>query len=150
MSQSSTASLTLVLQQAKNLQNSIAKKVQAANVFLLQEKAQAENLDDYLKEYQEKIRGQHTCTVGETKRYRSFCAQLESALVQQQGKVNLAEAHLVQLRHSLMQQQHKMGVLKELIKKRQQHIDVIDEKKIQKLVDELSARRYNASNNQIT
>jgi len=150
MSQSSTASLTLVLQQAKNLQDSIAKKVQAANIFLLQEKAQAENLDDYLKEYQKKIRGQHTCTVGETKRYRSFCAQLESALVQQQEKVCLTESHLVELRHSLMQQQHKMGVLEDLIKKRQQHIDAGDEKKLQKLVDELSARQYNALNNQIT
>jgi len=150
MSQSSTAPLLLVLQQAKKIQESMAKKVHAANAFIQQEQVQAKNLDDYLNEYQKKIRGQHKCTVSETMRKRGFCAQLESALEQQREKVRLAESHLTLLRHSLMQQQHKIAVLEDLIKKKQQHVSVVDEKKLQALVDELSARQYITSNNQMT
>ena len=56
--------------------------------------------------------------------------------------MSLAEAHLAKLRQSLMQQQHKISVLQDLISKREQEIDAEDEKKLQKNIDELSARTH--------
>lgn len=145
--QSATASLLLVLDQAKNAQDTIARKVQKASEFVQQEKQQEKSLSEYLQEYQGKIREQRQCSVSEVNRYRSFCSQLEKALMQQQEKVLLAETHLLSLRQSLMQQQHRITVLDELIKKKQQHIDIADEKKLQKLIDELSSRQYTSQKN---
>ncbi|MGS2717548.1 flagellar export protein FliJ [Eionea flava] len=137
-----TASLDLVLQQATQRQDSVAKKVRAASLFVEQEIQQTQNLTNYLGEYQEKIRLQKHCSAIESIRYRSFCAQLQTAIVQQQEKVQFAEARLAELRQELVEQQHKISVLQDMIEKKHQNSAAVDEKKLQKLIDELSARQH--------
>lgn len=141
-----TASLDVVLQQATQHQDSIAKKTRAASLFVEQENQQTQNLMDYLGEYQEKIRQQTHCTAIESMRYRSFCAQLQTAIVQQQEKVHFAEIRLAELRQELVMQQQKISVLQDMIEKKHQDAAAVDEKKLQKLIDELSARQHTRSN----
>jgi flagellar export protein FliJ len=143
---SGTAAFLLVLTQTQKTQEKLALKVQKADAFVQQEHAQAKSLEEYLQEYQHKIREQRLCTASDLSRYRSFCGQLQSALIQQQEKVVLAESHLTKLRQSLMQQQHKISVLKKLINEREHQLSSADEKKLQKTIDELSARSYFSSN----
>jgi flagellar export protein FliJ len=144
--QSGTAAFLLVLTQTQKKQETLALKVQKADAFVQQENAQAKSLDEYLQaylqEYQHKIREQRLCTASDLSRYRGFCGQLQNALIQQQEKVVLAESHLAKLRQSLMQLQHKISVLQNLIKEREQQLSAADEKKLQKTIDELSARSY--------
>jgi len=143
VSQSSgTAAFLLVLTQTKKTQEKLALQVQKADAFVQQENEQAKNLAIYLQDYQHKIREQHHCSAPDLLRYRSFCGQLQNALIQQEEKVSLAETHLAKLRQSLMQQQHKISVLQDLISKREQEIDAADEKKLQKNIDELSTRTH--------
>ena len=137
---SGTAAFILVLNQTQKTQEALASKVQKATIFVQHERDQANSLEDYLQEYQHKIREQRQCSASDLSRYRSFCGQLQSALIQQQEKVVLAESHLTKLRKSLMQQQHKISVLENLIKERQQQLNAADEKKLQKTIDELSSR----------
>jgi flagellar export protein FliJ len=115
-------------------------------MFVQQEITQAKSLGEYLQEYQHKIREQRQCTASDFSRYRNFCSQLQHALLQQEEKVILAEAHLAKLRQSLMQLQHKISVLQNLIKEREQQMSAADEKKLQKTIDELSARSYFSHN----
>jgi flagellar export protein FliJ len=142
-----TAAFLLVLNQTQKTQEKLALKVLKADEFVQQERNQAKDLDEYLQEYQRKIREQHQCTVADLQRYRSFCGQLQHALIQQQEKVTLAESHLVTLRQSLMQQQHKISVLQKMIKQREQQLNDADEKKLQKTIDELSSRAYSSPSN---
>lgn len=142
MSRAQVSSLDLVLEQALRHQESIAKKVQVATTFIEQERLQTQNLNHYLDEYQTKIRQQRQCTAVESMRYRSFCAQLETAIIQQEEKVVLAERRLAELRQELIQEQHKITVLKEMIEKKHVEVAAADEKQQQKLIDELSTRQY--------
>ena len=143
---SGTAAFLLVLTQTQKKQEKLALKVQQADMFVQQEVTQAKSLGEYLQEYQHKIREQRQCTASDFSRYRNFCSQLQHALLQQEEKVILAEAHLAKLRQSLMQLQHKISVLQNLIKEREQQMSAADEKKLQKTIDELSARSYFSHN----
>jgi flagellar protein FliJ len=138
----SSYSLGLVLHKVEDEQRLIGKKLTRLQEFINNEKAQENNLREYQAEYIKKIDNQRRCNISEINRYRTFCYQLESALVQQQRKIALAEAEMKKLRHLLMTQQHKISVLTELIQKKEGEISYLEEKQLQKIMDELSARQH--------
>lgn len=139
--------LLLVLEQANEEQRIIGEKLQKLLDYISHEQAQYDTLSSYQDDYTQKIKQQQHCSATEVNRYRVFYAQLNTALDNQKEKTVLAESQLVNLRQSLSIQQHKISVLTELIKKKEEKIAFDEEKKLQKLVDELSARQSTLANN---
>ncbi|MFT5420751.1 MAG: flagellar biosynthesis chaperone FliJ, partial [Candidatus Endobugula sp.] len=91
MNKHANNSLQLVLNKEKKEQDAIGGKVNKMTIFIENEKDQEQSLREYQQEYIVKIREQRQCTIAEINRYRGFCYQLDSALTQQQKKIQLAE-----------------------------------------------------------
>lgn len=133
--------LQLVLNKVEQEQQSTSKKLQRMRIFIDGERSQEQALRDYQQEYLQKIRDQRSLHIDELNRYRGFCYQLEQALEQQQEKINLAEKQAEVLQKTLMQQQHRIKILKEVIEKQRLLQQLSDDKQQQKLMDDLALRR---------
>lgn len=134
--------LQLVLDKEENNQKDIAQRLEKVAAFIRSEKEQLAQLQDYRDDYFNKIQNsQQTWPVEMISRYRNFCYQLDSALQDQQNKINIGDTKLQELRGLLAKQQHKISVLKDLLE--QKHIEqlAIENKFIQKEMDEFSSRR---------
>ncbi len=143
----SSHSLHLVLRKANNDHEAIAKKIKNLLAFIEHESSQYDMLLEYQQEYRDKIHNQKAISVTDINRYRSFYAKLETALSQQKEKIDLAQSRLNELRQTLLIQQHKVDTLKDLIRKKENQIAINEEKKLQKTIDELSARRAMINDN---
>jgi flagellar export protein FliJ len=129
------------LDQFKSEQQSTHDKLKRMCIFIDTEKSQELVLRRYQQEYIEKIRDQQNVSISELNRYRSFCYQLEQALIQQQQKIALAEKQVQEFRKTLVKQQHRNQVLIKIIEKQALQQQLVDAKKQQIIIDELSLRR---------
>ncbi len=134
-------SLSLVLRKTSEEQNKLAKRLMSMQLFIDAEKQQEQSLKEYLEEYIVKIQSQKHCRVDEISRYRLFCSKLEKTIIQQHEKIVMAERQLDEIRQASMAIQYKISVLEQMLTKNQYAIEQQEEKRLQKTVDELSARR---------
>lgn len=140
--------LVMVMEQARSQQEAIAQRLQTFLDYVANEEKQQALLQEYKKEYEEKIHGQQQGLVSDIVRYRTFYHQLDTLLMQQQQKITLAHSQVIELQKALQLQQHKIQVLHEMIEKRHAEHQWEEEKKLQKMCDELSANQYARQQNE--
>ncbi len=134
--------LDLVLNQAEQEQSTISQRLEKAMTFVHAEREQLKQLEDYQAEYLRKIKEeQNQWSVDHVYRYRNFCYQINDALEGQKHKLQLAEKKVDQIRHQLTRQQHKISVLGELLETRRIEQLSVDNKFLQKELDEFSSRQ---------
>jgi|GEM_PF-2531352 len=133
--------LQLVLEKADRDKQKLAERLQKALSFLGGEEQQMAQLKSYESDYEKKINSQKNVQSAENiSRYRSFYHQLNQLMGEQQRKIIIAQQQVSHLRQSLLQQQQKMKVLAKLAKEQQQQDNSLEEKQLQKQIDDLSAQ----------
>lgn len=135
--------INLVKDQEEKRQKDLVSKFSKAADFVLNERKQFLQLQDYQNDYLSKIKNeQSTWSASNTARYRQFCHQLAGAIGEQEKKLLLAEEQLEKMRSELCQQQQKINVLDDLIAREELAQLAIDNVAHQKEMDEFSSRNY--------
>lgn len=136
--------LELVLEKTQMEEKTMAERLEKAQQLIRQEQQQLEQLEDYRAEYVQKIQQQQPdWSASKISHYRSFLQQLTHAAKAQQDKIAIAESSTAQLRQQLMVYRHKMSVLSELIEEQRRNQQQLQDKMLQKELDELALRMGN-------
>ena len=134
--------LALVREQMEQKQQKLAERLEKAIAFIDREREQLSQLQDYENGYRDKIQSQQQqWTADNVNRYRQFCYQLSSAINAQAQKLQQAEQQTDTIRQQLREQQQQLNVLDEIIEREQLATATVENRLLQKEMDELSARR---------
>lgn len=110
---------------------------------LKQAEEQLQELNVYLNDYQMKLtsnNAQGAIGSGQVQNIISFINQLKNAVEQQKQQINLISSQCDQAKQAYLTAHSKVKALKKLIEKFEQQFSAAEEKQLQKLMDEFSAR----------
>ncbi len=109
-----------------------------------EKKAKLGELEAYLKEYTGALLtlGEQGLPVLELRRRHAFMVQINAVIIQQQSVV-VAAQHLVdECRQRWFQAKRKADGISDLILRKEQELNRVEDKRAQRLMDDLSAQRW--------
>lgn len=109
-----------------------------------EKKAKLDELQMYLKEYSDTLLtlGGQGLPVMELRRRRDFMAQINTVLIQQRAAVDAAQRMVEECRKRWLQAKRKADGISDLIVRKEQALSRIEDKRVQRLADDLSAQRW--------
>lgn len=109
-----------------------------------EKKAKLDELQMYLKEYTDTLLtlGGQGLPVMELRRRRDFMAQINTVLIQQRSAVDAAQRMVEECRKRWLQAKRKADGISDLIVRKEQALSRIEDKRVQRLADDLSAQRW--------
>lgn len=136
--------LRLVAKIEQDKEDQLMQELQTANKFLLDNQDKLANIYDYRKEYMQELtnRGQGGMDGNAFAQFNAFVNKLDSVVEQQLKVIDTAKQVVEQKRQFLAEQQQKRKAVNMLIEKYVEKEKQIEEKKEQKLLDELSTQNF--------
>lgn len=109
-----------------------------------EKKAKLDELQMYLKEYSDTLLtlGGQGLPVMELRRRRDFMAQINTVLIQQRAAVDAAQRMVEECRKRWLQAKRKADGISDLIVRKEQALSRVEDKRVQRLADDLSAQRW--------
>jgi len=149
MSKQRIKRLQFILDMAKKQEQADLQSWGQLQQQLAAEQQKVEQLQGYLGEYQQNLTSQPggasgMISGGQVQNLISFINQLKSAIDQQNMQMNLIQQRVDQARDVYLKSRAKVEALQKLINKRQEQISVVEEKQLQKLMDEAASRMSRA------
>ncbi|MFT3931531.1 MAG: flagellar export protein FliJ [Spongiibacteraceae bacterium] len=144
MARKSSDRLRTLLKLAAMREDAAAQRLARSNEQLLNARQQSQQLEQYEHDYQQRYVDGGTAPVGKNflLNYQGFFRQLERAQLQQHRQVELRSSDREQARLGWLEQHMKRKVLTRLRDQRLASEALVLEKKLQRDLDDRSARRY--------
>ncbi|MGE6790689.1 flagellar FliJ protein [Pseudomonas guineae] len=142
MAQSRAARLGPVVIMAERAEREAALQLGHCQGLLRQAEVQLGDLERYRGDYQQQwiSEGQHGVSGQWLMNYQRFLTQLEGAIGQQRNSVDWHRANMDKVREVWQQRYARMEGLRKLVKRYQDEARMAEDKREQKLLDELSQR----------
>ena len=142
MAQSRAARLAPVVDMAERAEREAALQLGHCQGLLRQAELQLGDLERYRGDYQQQWinEGQHGVSGQWLMNYQRFLTQLETAIGQQRGSVDWHRANMDKVRDVWQQRYARLEGLRKLVKRYQDEARMAEDKREQKLLDELSQR----------
>ncbi len=149
MAQSRAARLAPVVDMAERAEREAALQLGHAQGLLRQAEVQLGDLERYRGDYQQQwiTEGQRGVSGQWLMNYQRFLSQLETAIGQQRNSVDWHRANMNKVRDVWQQRYARLEGLRKLVKRYQDEARIAEDKREQKLLDELS-QRLSARNSQ--
>ncbi len=149
MAQSRAARLAPVVDMAERAEREAALQLGHAQGLLRQAEVQLGDLERYRGDYQQQwiTEGQRGVSGQWLMNYQRFLSQLETAIGQQRNSVDWHRANMNKVRDLWQQRYARLEGLRKLVKRYQDEARMAEDKREQKLLDELS-QRLSARNSQ--
>ncbi|MBP8238236.1 MAG: flagella biosynthesis chaperone FliJ [Pseudomonas sp.] len=149
MAQSRAARLAPVVDMAERAEREAALQLGHAQGLLRQAEVQLGDLERYRGDYQQQwiTEGQRGVSGQWLMNYQRFLSQLETAIGQQRNSVGWHRANMNKVRDVWQQRYARLEGLRKLVKRYQDEARMAEDKREQKLLDELS-QRLSARNSQ--
>lgn len=142
MAQSRAARLAPVVDMAERAEREAALQLGHAQGLLRQAEVQLGDLERYRGDYQQQWinEGQRGVSGQWLMHYQRFLTQLETAIGQQRNSVDWHRANMDKVRDVWKQRYARLEGLRKLVKRYQDEARMAEDKREQKLLDELSQR----------
>lgn len=142
MAQSRAARLAPVVEMAERAEREAALQLGHCQGLLRQAQVQLGDLERYRGDYQQQwiTEGQRGVSGQWLMNYQRFLSQLETAIGQQRSSVDWHRANMDKQRDIWQQRYARMEGLRKLVKRYQDEARMAEDKREQKLLDELSQR----------
>lgn len=142
MAQSRAARLAPVVAMAERAEREAALQLGHCQGLLRQAEVQLGSLERYRGDYQQQWinQGQRGVSGEWLMNYQRFLTQLETAIGQQRSSVDWHSANMDKVRDVWQQRYARMEGLRKLVKRYQDEARLVEDKREQKLLDELSQR----------
>jgi len=142
MAQSRAARLGPVVDMAERAEREAAMQLGHAQGLLRQAEVQLGDLERYRGDYQQQWinEGQRGVSGQWLMNYQRFLTQLETAIGQQRNSVDWHRANMDKVRDVWQQRYARLEGLRKLVKRYQDEARMAEDKREQKLLDELSQR----------
>jgi flagellar protein FliJ len=142
MAQSRAARLAPVVDMAERAEREAALQLGHAQGLLRQAEVQLGDLERYRGDYQQQWinEGQRGVSGQWLMNYQRFLTQLETAIGQQRNSVDWHRANMDKVRDVWQQRYARLEGLRKLVKRYQDEARMAEDKREQKLLDELSQR----------
>ncbi|MFZ3154391.1 flagellar export protein FliJ [Pseudomonas sp.] len=142
MAQSRAARLAPVVEMAERAEREAALQLGHCQGLLRQAEVQLGDLERYRGDYQQQwiSEGQRGVSGQWLMNYQRFLTQLETAIGQQRNSVDWHRANMEKVREVWQQRYARMEGLRKLVKRYQDEARLAEDKREQKLLDELSQR----------
>lgn len=142
MAQSRAARLAPVVEMAERAEREAALQLGHCQGLLRQAEVQLGDLERYRGDYQQQwiSEGQRGVSGQWLMNYQRFLSQLETAIGQQRNSVDWHRANMEKVREVWQQRYARMEGLRKLVKRYQDEARLAEDKREQKLLDELSQR----------
>jgi flagellar protein FliJ len=142
MAQSRAARLGPVIEMAERAEREAALQLGHSQGLLRQAEVQLGNLERYRGDYQQQwiTEGQRGVSGQWLMNYQRFLSQLETAIGQQRTSVDWHRANMDKVRVVWQQRYARLEGLRKLVKRYQDEARLAEDKREQKLLDELSQR----------
>jgi flagellar FliJ protein len=142
MAQSRAARLAPVVEMAERAEREAALQLGHCQGLLRQAQVQLGDLERYRGDYQQQwiTEGQRGVSGQWLMNYQRFLSQLETAIGQQRNSVDWHRANMDKQRDVWQQRYARMEGLRKLVKRYQDEARMAEDKREQKLLDELSQR----------
>jgi flagellar FliJ protein len=149
MAQSRAARLAPVVDMAERAEREAALQLGHCQGLLRQAEVQLGDLERYRGDYQQQwiTEGQRGVSGQWLMNYQRFLSQLETAIGQQRNSVDWHRANMEKVRDVWQQRYARLEGLRKLVKRYQDEARLAEDKREQKLLDELS-QRISARNSQ--
>lgn len=149
MAQSRAARLAPVVDMAERAEREAALQLGHAQGLLRQAEVQLGDLERYRGDYQQQwiSEGQRGVSGQWLMNYQRFLSQLETAIGQQRNSVDWHRVNMQKVRDVWQQRYARLEGLRKLVKRYQDEARMAEDKREQKLLDELS-QRLSARNSQ--
>ncbi|MFP6801031.1 MAG: flagellar export protein FliJ [Pseudomonas sp.] len=142
MAQSRAARLAPVVDMAERAEREAALQLGHCQGLLRQAEVQLGDLERYRGDYQQQwiTEGQRGVSGQWLMNYQRFLTQLETAIGQQRNSVDWHRANMGKVREVWQQRYARLEGLRKLVKRYQDEARLAEDKREQKLLDELSQR----------
>ena len=142
MAQSRAARLAPVVEMAERAEREAALQLGHCQGLLRQAEVQLGDLERYRGDYQQQWinEGQRGVSGQWLMNYQRFLSQLETAIGQQRNSVDWHRANMDKVRDVWQQRYARLEGLRKLVKRYQDEARMAEDKREQKLLDELSQR----------
>jgi flagellar FliJ protein len=142
MAQSRAARLAPVVDMAERAEREAALQLGHCQGLLRQAEVQLGDLERYRGDYQQQwiTEGQRGVSGQWLMNYQRFLTQLETAIGQQRNSVDWHRANMEKVRDVWQQRYARLEGLRKLVKRYQDEARLAEDKREQKLLDELSQR----------
>ncbi|MBU1283753.1 MULTISPECIES: flagellar export protein FliJ [unclassified Pseudomonas] len=142
MAQSRAARLAPVVDMAERAEREAALQLGHCQGLLRQAEVQLGDLERYRGDYQQQwiTEGQRGVSGQWLMNYQRFLTQLETAIGQQRNSVDWHRANMEKVREVWQQRYARLEGLRKLVKRYQDEARLAEDKREQKLLDELSQR----------
>lgn len=142
MAKSRAARLAPVVEMAERAEREAALQLGHAQGLMRQAEAQLGDLERYRGDYQQQwiTEGQRGVSGQWLMNYQRFLSQLETAIGQQRGSVDWHRNNMLKVREVWQQHYARLEALKKLVNRYQDEARLVDDRREQKLLDELSQR----------
>lgn len=142
MAQSRAARLAPVVDMAERAERETALQLGHCQGLLRQAEVQLGDLERYRGDYQQQwiTEGQRGVSGQWLMNYQRFLTQLETAIGQQRNSVDWHRANMEKVREVWQQRYARLEGLRKLVKRYQDEARLAEDKREQKLLDELSQR----------
>lgn len=142
MAQSRAARLAPVVAMAERAEREAAMQLGHCQGLLRQAEVQLGDLERYRGDYQQQWinEGQHGVSGQWLMNYQRFLTQLETAIGQQRNSVDWHRTNMDKVRDTWQQRYARLEGLRKLVKRYQDEARMAEDKREQKLLDELSQR----------
>lgn len=142
MAQSRAARLAPVVAMAERAEREAAMQLGHCQGLLRQAEVQLGDLERYRGDYQQQwiTEGQHGVSGQWLMNYQRFLTQLETAIGQQRNSVEWHRTNMDKVRETWQQRYARLEGLRKLVKRYQDEARMAEDKREQKLLDELSQR----------
>jgi flagellar FliJ protein len=142
MTQSRAGRLAPVVVMAERAEREAALQLGHCQGLLRQAEVQLGDLERYRGDYQQQwiTEGQHGVSGQWLMNYQRFLTQLEGAIGQQRNSVDWHRGNMDKVREVWQQRYARMEGLRKLVKRYQDEARMAEDKREQKLLDELSQR----------
>ncbi|MCZ4324100.1 flagellar export protein FliJ [Pseudomonas anguilliseptica] len=142
MAQSRAARLVPVVDMAERAEREAALQLGRCQGLLRQAEVQLGDLERYRGDYQQQwiSEGQRGVSGQWLMNYQRFLTQLETAIGQQRNSVDWHRANMEKVREVWQQRYARLEGLRKLVKRYQDEARLAEDKREQKLLDELSQR----------
>lgn len=142
MAQSRAARLAPVVAMAERAEREAAMQLGHCQGLLRQAEVQLGDLERYRGDYQQQWinEGQHGVSGQWLMNYQRFLTQLETAIGQQRNSVDWHRTNMDKVRETWQQRYARLEGLRKLVKRYQDEARMAEDKREQKLLDELSQR----------
>jgi len=142
MAQSRAARLAPVIEMAERAEREAAMQLGHCQGLLRQAEVQLGDLERYRGDYQQQwiSEGQRGVSGQWLMNYQRFLTQLETAIGQQRNSVDWHRTNMDKVRDAWQQRFARLEGLRKLVKRYQDEARMAEDKREQKLLDELSQR----------